>query len=139
MKFLCVPCDEAMRLEGKPRETAGSMALVYACPKCGYEFAMLTNPHETQVVGSLGVRLGAGEDATESRGGKCPFTAMVREAAGAEAGTALRWTEPARARLEGLPEALRPVVRSGIESFARERGYEEIDERVLDEARTQLR
>ena len=75
MKFLCVPCDKPMQLEGKSSE-AGSISLTYACPDCGYEFAMLTNPMETQVVGSLGVKIGA--EASEGAS-KCPFTGMVQE------------------------------------------------------------
>ena len=42
MKFLCVPCDTPMRLE-QTRQAEGSVSLVYACPACGYECAMLTN------------------------------------------------------------------------------------------------
>ena len=56
MKFLCVPCDTPMKLEEKSMPEPGSVALVYGCPDCGYEFAMLTNAHETQVVSSLGVK-----------------------------------------------------------------------------------
>jgi hypothetical protein len=36
----------------------GSLSVRYACPECGYEMAMLTNPFETQMVQSLGVRIG---------------------------------------------------------------------------------
>ena len=32
------------------RPTVDRSSIVYACPECGYEIAMLTNPHETQVV-----------------------------------------------------------------------------------------
>ena len=36
----------------------GSLSVVYSCPECGYEMAMLTNAYETQVVQSLGVQIG---------------------------------------------------------------------------------
>lgn len=141
MKFLCVPCDRPMQLEGDPRSEKGSVSLVYSCPDCGYEFAMLTNPMETQVVGSLGVKLGgeAGEGAAASGESNCPFTGMVREAAeGAAAERSFPWTPRAEARMESVPEFVKPMVKTGIERFARERGYSEVDESVLEEAKSFL-
>ena len=60
MKFLCVPCDTPMKLQTVVPPDRGSLSVVYACPECGYEIAMLTNAYETQVVQSLGVRIGPG-------------------------------------------------------------------------------
>jgi hypothetical protein len=117
--------------------------------------AMLTNAYETQVVQSLGVRIGpeveAGAAATS---GRCPFPAMIpgNEAArpsqagapdartlrgGVEAGDPIPvvWTAAAEARLANIPEFVRPMARTGIERFARERGTHEVDETVLDAAR----
>ena len=78
MKFLCVPCDSPMKLQTIDPPEGGSLSVVYACPECGYEMAMLTNAYETQVVQSLGVRIGPAE--TASAGGataKCPFSSMI--------------------------------------------------------------
>ena len=36
MKFLCVPCDKPMQLEGKGNDR-GSISLTYSCEDCGYE------------------------------------------------------------------------------------------------------
>ena len=58
MKFLCVPCDSPMTLQTISPPEDGSLSVVYSCPQCGYEMAMLTNPFETQLVQSLGVRIG---------------------------------------------------------------------------------
>ena len=58
MKFLCVPCDSPMKLQTVVPPERGSLSVVYSCPECGYEMAMLTNAYETQVVQSLGVRIG---------------------------------------------------------------------------------
>ena len=58
MKFLCVPCDSPMKLQTVGPPERGSLSVVYSCPECGYEMAMLTNAYETQVVQSLGVRIG---------------------------------------------------------------------------------
>ena len=63
MKFLCVPCDSPMKLQTIGPPESGSLSVVYSCPECGYEMAMLTNPYETQLVQSLGVRIGPEEGA----------------------------------------------------------------------------
>ena len=98
MKFLCVPCDQAMKLTVIHPPDRGSLSVVYGCPACGYEMAMLTNAHETQLVSSLGVRIGPAEGAAgaaeaprtahasgapesaaaaPSSGKSCPFAAMI--------------------------------------------------------------
>jgi hypothetical protein len=146
MKFLCVPCDSPMKLQTVGPPERGSLAVVYSCPECGYEMAMLTNPYETQVVQSLGVRIGPALEAGGSSaagtaaGGKCPFTAMIpgNEGAAERAPTEpipVRWTSAAEARLANIPEFVRPMARTGIERFAQERGALEVDEKILDAAR----
>jgi DNA-directed RNA polymerase subunit RPC12/RpoP len=58
MKFLCITCDQAMRLSGTAGPDAGSLTVTFACPACGHRVAMLTNPWETQLVRTLGVKVG---------------------------------------------------------------------------------
>jgi hypothetical protein len=161
MKFLCVPCDSPMKLQSVAPPERGSLSIVYSCPECGYEMAMLTNAYETQVVQSLGVRIGTEGDhkastasgrfraegasaslpgASAEAGSGCPFTAMIPAADEARAATAaepipVRWTAAAEARLANIPEFVRPMARTGIERFARERGTLEVDEQILDAAR----
>jgi hypothetical protein len=191
MKFLCVPCDSPMKLQSVGPPERGSLSVVYACPACGYEMAMLTNAYETQVVQSLGVRIGPGtggaagantemganerERASQvsrlrasrvgaqggagvegvpasERGGesggamlpepepRCPFSGMIPGTDGARPDQAgqpphVRWTPAAEARLANVPAFVRPMARTGIEQFARERGAVEVDERILDAAR----
>jgi hypothetical protein len=48
---------------------------------------------------------------------------------------AVRWTAAAEARLANIPAFVRPMARTGIERFARERGAFEVDEQILDAAR----
>ncbi len=135
MKFLCVSCDEAMKLiDLKPPER-GSLTVVYHCPSCDHEIAMLTNPFETQVVGSLGVKVGG--EATEADGeSKCPFSGLVAGmGVDINAGAGISWTSEATSRLENIPEFARPMAKTGIEKFAEERGLAEIDAQVLDQAR----
>jgi hypothetical protein len=58
MKFLCIACDQAMRLSEARGPDAGSLTVTFACPACGHRVAMLTNPWETQLVRTLGVKVG---------------------------------------------------------------------------------
>jgi len=138
MKFLCVPCDSPMKLQTVGPPERGSLSVVYSCPECGYEIAMLTNAYETQVVQSLGVRIGPEGGEKASTAG-CPFSGMIpakgAETPGLTAPEPVRWTAAAEARLANVPEFVRPMARTGIEKFAREKGFFEIDERVLDAAR----
>ena len=136
MKFLCVPCDSPMKLQTVGPPQSGSLSVVYACPECGYEMAMLTNAYETQVVQSLGVKIGP-DAGVSAAGGKCPFSGMIPGAGQPRAAEpdAVRWTAAAEARLANIPEFVRPMARTGIEQFARERGRQEIDEGILDAAR----
>jgi hypothetical protein len=95
-----------MKLQSVGPPERGSLSVVYSCPECGYEMAMLTNAYETQVVQSLGVRIGPALSGVKGRavegpalstvegpalsavegpqaeagaavGGKCPFSAMI--------------------------------------------------------------
>jgi len=168
MKFLCVPCDSPMKLQTVGPPERGSLSVVYTCPECGYEMAMLTNAYETQVVQSLGVRIGpdrlraegasaaaqsatarprrssesevgsAGQaEASGEAGGKCPFSAMIpgNSEARPDEPIPVRWTAAAEARLANIPEFVRPMARTGIEKFARDKGTLEVNETILDEAR----
>lgn len=140
MKFLCVPCDSPMKLQTVGPPEGGSLSVVYSCPECGYEMAMLTNPYETQLVQSLGVRIGpdAGTSDGAAAGGKCPFGAMLPAAEQpVQPGEPIpvRWTAAAEARLANIPAFVRPMAKTGIEKYAREKGAMEVDETILDAAR----
>jgi hypothetical protein len=140
MKFLCVPCDTPMKLQTVAPPDRGSLSIVYSCPECGYEMAMLTNAYETQAVQSLGVRIGPESAGTSSDASACPFAAMIPGTEDVQRGEVaapapVRWTAAAEARLAKIPEFVRPMARTGIERFAREKGASEVDEQILDEAR----
>jgi hypothetical protein len=145
MKFLCVPCDSPMKLQTVGPPERGSLSVVYSCPECGYEMAMLTNAYETQVVQSLGVRIGpstelvTGSAEASAKGGGCPFSGMIPGAEPQRRQAAqpvpVSWTAAAEARLEKVPAFVRPMARAGIEQYAREQGSLEVDEKILDAAR----
>lgn len=137
MKFLCVLCDQAMKLVEMAPPDRGALSIVYECPECAHRIAMLTNPLETQVVTSLGVQIGPGQGDVA----KCPFSGMVQEmtggaAPGGAAGKpAVVWTAAALDRLQKIPDFVRPMARAGIEKYAAEQGLGEVDEAVLDTAK----
>jgi hypothetical protein len=58
MKFLCIECDRPMSLLEARGPDRGSMTVLFGCPGCGRQVAMLTNSMETQTVASLGVTIG---------------------------------------------------------------------------------
>ena len=136
MKFLCVSCDEAMKLKKVDPPERGSLTIVYRCPACAQEIAMLTNPYETQMVSSLGVTVGA-ESGESAGASKCPFTGVVQDmgAGPQDSRVEFPWTPDATARLANIPEFARPMAKTGIEKYAKDNGLAQIDAQVLERAR----
>jgi DNA-directed RNA polymerase subunit RPC12/RpoP len=159
MKFLCLDCDEPMKLHSSEGPDEGSLSVVFRCPECGFRVAMLTNAFETQMVTSLGVTIGgrtapaapfeqlraamaeprtdaftAAEPVGAAAGPGCPFAAMV-DAGAAPAPADAPWTVEAQARMERIPSFIRPMARRAIERYAESKGYGAITEAVMDEAR----
>jgi hypothetical protein len=165
MKFLCLDCDEPMKLHDTRGPDEGSLTVTFRCPECGFRVAMLTNPFETQMVKSLGVKVGqapaaapepfqhlrgamagaqvatlddasADAGAESATGSGCPFAAMLNETTAVT--PAVTWTSEAEARMERVPSFIRPMARKAIERFAETKGYPAVTEAVMDEARGAL-
>ena len=139
MKLLCVGCDEPMRLESVDGPEQGSVGVTFGCPRCGHRVALLTNPMETQLVRSLGVKIGGRglppeplEVLSTALG---PQRAGAVEAAGEEGPV---WAEAAAARLERLPPLARPMARMAISRYARERGVTTVTPELMDEYRARM-
>lgn len=77
MKFLCLDCDEPMKLHSATGPDEGSLNVTFRCPACGFRVAMLTNPFETQMVKSLGVKVGGASGPAQ------PFQHITSSMAGA--------------------------------------------------------
>ena len=163
MKFLCLDCDEPMKLHSTEGPSAGSLTVTFRCPECGFRVAMLTNPLETQMVQSLGVKVGGRTtpptpfehlrasmasqrtdvfDGTPAAatdeapaGSGCPFAGMIADSAPSVAPTTVRWEAAAEARVERIPSFIRPMAKRAIERYAEGKGYPTITEDVMDEAR----
>jgi hypothetical protein len=65
MKFVCLNCETYMNFEKVEKPGEASLGVFFGCPSCGAKFSMVTNPGETQMVSSLGVKLGGRTAAAE--------------------------------------------------------------------------
>jgi hypothetical protein len=159
MKFVCTECDEPMKFDQNGGlDEDGSMSATFRCPSCEWGVTLLINPQETQMVRSLGVKIGGATvpaqpmemlqshlanpsepmvKASSASGSSCPFSALVQDTFNTVQSD-LRWSVEAEQRLERAPSFVRAMVRQGIEEFAREQGYAEITPQVMDEARTRM-
>ena len=142
MKFLCIDCDEQMRFEERKQPGDGTFAAAFECPRCGRRIAMLANPMETQLVESLGVKIGGRTLEPEPmeivRGSVVAREgAFVDESSGG-AGTRPRFTEASQERLARVPSFVRGMVKRIYTEYAAERGIPEITPDVMDRARTEL-
>jgi len=65
MKFVCLNCETYMNFEKVEKPGENSLGVFFSCPSCDAKFSMITNPGETQMVSSLGVKLGGRTVAAE--------------------------------------------------------------------------
>lgn len=66
MKFVCLNCETYMSLEKVEKPEEGSLGVFFACPSCDAKFSMVTNAGETNMMNSLGLKLGARAEAATS-------------------------------------------------------------------------
>jgi hypothetical protein len=154
MKFLCVECDRQMQFEERQLPGDGTLAAAFRCPSCGRGVALLTNPMETQLVASLGVKIGgttlppqpletvramvatgkadAFDDGTEAEAGAGAGAAVAARATG------VTWSPAAQERLARVPGFVRGMVKKIYADYAKDRGIGEITPVVMDTARREL-
>lgn len=155
MKFLCLSCDEVMAFAERRLPGDGTMAAVFTCGACGREMAMLTNPMETQLVSSLGVKVGGREVPEQPMELLRTTLAEGRDDAFADDAPVdvhrdlldqpmnqppgpVTWSDEARERLENVPSFVRGMVKRIYADYAKERGIATITPAVMDRARTEL-
>lgn len=140
MKFLCLPCDHIMEFEERSLPGDGTLAAVFRCHACDREIAMLTNPMETQLVSSMGVKVGGREVPAQPMELVRSSVADGRADAFADSQPTRRivWSEDAQERLGHVPSFVRGMVKRIYTDYARERGIAEITPAVMDTARTEL-
>ena len=137
MKFLCVDCDAVMAYVERRLPGDGTMAVVYSCPGCGRETALLTNPMETRLVSGLGIEVGGRTVPPE------PLELVRSALEGADEEPKLRhgqvrWSGDAKERLLAVPSFVRGMVKRIYGEYAAERGIPEITPEIMDRARTEL-
>lgn len=140
MKFLCVECDRAMDFEERQAPGDGTLAVTFTCASCGRQVAMLTNPMETQMVSSLGVKIGGRTVPEQPLETVRTHLKTGDEGALEEASTRQLpgFSAAAEDRLARVPGFVRPMVRRLYGEWAKERGIHEITPEVMDDARSDL-
>lgn len=141
MKFLCVDCDAQMEFEERQLPGDGTLAAVFRCPSCDRMTAMLTNPMETQLVSSLGVKVGGRGVPEQPLEGVRLSVTDGRDDAFEEPRadpSAVSWSLEAVERLSHVPSFVRGMVKRIYSDWAKERGIAEITPDVMDRARTDL-
>lgn len=143
MKFLCIDCDEQMRFEERQQPGDGTFAAAFECPRCGRRIAMLANPMETQLVESLGVKIGGTTLEPEPmeivRGALVAREgAFVDEPSATNGPMRPRFNDASQERLARVPNFVRGMVKRLYTEYAVERGISEITPDVMDRARTEL-
>jgi proto-chlorophyllide reductase subunit len=143
MKFLCVECDRQMAFEERQLPGDGTLAAAFRCPGCGRAVAMLTNPMETQLVASLGVKIGGTSIASQPLETVRGMVVTGKEDAFDEgrergAGSGPIWSLEAQERLARVPGFVRGMVKKIYLDYAKDRGIAEITPAVMDTARSEL-
>lgn len=140
MKFLCIECDRPMDFEERHVPGDGTLAVTFTCPGCGRRVAMLTNPMETQMVSSLGVKIGGRTVPEQPLETVRTHLKTGDEKALEEASTRRLpgWSPAAEDRLARVPGFVRSMVRRLYGEWAKERGIAEVTPEVMDRARTEL-
>ncbi len=136
MKLLCVQCDEPMQVSSVEGPEEGSVSVSFGCATCGHRVALLTNPLETQLVRSLGVKIGGqsvGHEPLEVV--RASLAPQSQGALHAVEGEEVVWTAEAQARLQRLPPMAQPMARTAIARYAREHGAATVTPELMDEFR----
>jgi hypothetical protein len=130
-----------MRFEERQLPGDGTMGVVFACPGCGSEIAMLANPMETRLVSGLGIQIGgSGVPAQPLELTRGALATGGDDAFSEEPPISGRvvWSEEASERLGNVPGFVRGMVKRIYTDYARERGIADITPAVMDQARTEL-
>jgi hypothetical protein len=144
VKFLCIDCDAQMHFEERQQPGDGTFAAAFTCPTCGRRVAMLANPMETQLVNSLGVKIGWRTlDAepmelirTSIAGREDAFCDSPQPAARSPQRAV--WSPDAQDRLSRVPNFVRGMVKKIYTDYAAEHAIAEITPDVMDRARADL-
>ncbi|HEY5649046.1 MAG TPA: PCP reductase family protein [Nitrospiria bacterium] len=151
--FACGECGTKVAMVTNPGETQLVSGL-------GVKIGGRTIPAEPMefTKGAIKPETGDAADAM----GKCPFPGMLAESeskdsgigdamsqmmsgmmggmagAGQSTGAGVPWTAEAEKRLENVPSFVRSLAKSGIEQYAKDNGFNEVNAQVMDEYREKV-
>ena len=74
-------------------------------------------------------------EAVAESAGKCPFSSMISGMKEGNAPSKLTWSPEAEERMSKIPDFVKPMVKSGIEAFAKKNGYQVVTPAVIDESK----
>ena len=144
--FACTQCGHKVAMVTNPGETQLVSGL-------GVKIGGRTVPAEPmeftrEAIKTEGQPAAAGQASAAMTAdmGKCPFPAMLSGSAFQDTGIAsalpgkssLPWTATAEQRLQNVPSFVRSLAKAGIEQYARENGYAEINDQVMSEYREKV-
>jgi hypothetical protein len=116
MKFVCLNCETYMNFEKVEKPGEDTLGVFFGCPSCNAKFSMVTNPGETQMVSSLGVKLGGRTVAAEpfemTRGTLKDEAAAAPSQMAAQLNEKIQGGQPAFATATAAPAA-KPGEKSG--------------------------
>jgi len=135
-----------MAFEERQLPGDGTLAAAFRCPRCGRAVALLTNPMETQLVASLGVKIGGTTLPPQPLEMVRGMVATGRDDAFQEGqeggekgdGRGPLWSVEAQERLSRVPGFVRGMVKRIYGEYAKDRGIGEITPAVMDTARSEL-
>lgn len=132
MRFICEKCEVPMDFEREKDLSKESMKVTFGCPDCNARFSMVTNPGETQLIYSLGIKIGGKE---KSNPLEVTQTTLKGKATDTEQDKTPTWSPEAKERLNNVPPFVRPIAKKSIEKLAIEKGFKVINDALMDEAK----
>ena len=141
--FACVQCGYKVAMVTNPGETQLVSGL-------GVKIGGRTVPAEPMEF-TLGAIKPEGQPAATMTAdmGKCPFPGMLAGTgfkdtgiaaglSGQDSKSSMPWTSNAEKRLQNVPAFVRSLAHAGIEQYARENGFAEVNDQVMDEYREKV-
>ncbi len=150
--FSCPTCDAKVAMVTNPGETAMVQALGVklggrTAPAQPMELTRERLKESPEVLENAAPSATTQQDILKTEtekteageGGGCPFSSMVAQMGmggtaetAATAPKALSWSSEAEARLEAVPSFMRPMIKMGIESYARKNSISTITPEIMD-------
>ncbi len=150
--FTCPSCDAQVAMVTNPGETAMVQALGVklggrTAPAAAMELTRESLQDAPEVLEKRSPSPAAQQEmlkdeltkAEAAEAGGCPFSSMVAqmEGMGGSAETnqspvELTWSQEAEARIEGVPSFMRPMIKMGVEGYARKNNLSTITPEVMD-------